>query len=172
MASTTAFDEFAEVETIDVQVSEAPDAIAVFGTPGTLGLVLDHTQFDVTKHDGMVTIQNPATGNHRTFRIRTQDTDAKFAPGRRIVSLLIGPDRSSHGDWKGFAWADDFGVHTWMRLKGSEFETYGRMLESPSKFASKGAKYMAEIACRKCGKPLTRPDSIASGLGPICREQI
>ena len=51
----------------------------------------DVAPFDVRTHNGTITIHNPKTGDHRTFQIKTQPADAKFAPGRRVVSLLTGP---------------------------------------------------------------------------------
>jgi hypothetical protein len=40
--------------------------------------------------NGRYTIQSKQTGEHRTFWVKTQAADAKFAPGRRVVSLLTG----------------------------------------------------------------------------------
>ena len=46
-------------------------------------------------HNGRFTVTSTKTGEHRTFRIRTQPDDAKFAPKERVITLLIGPDNES-----------------------------------------------------------------------------
>lgn len=46
-------------------------------------------------YSGTYTITN-SKGEHRTFRIKRQKKDAKFAPGARILSLMVGPDNSGH----------------------------------------------------------------------------
>lgn len=130
-------------------------------------LTIPTEQFRLSKHNGMLTISNPATGQHRTFRIRTQPADAKFCPGSRIISLLTGPDRSS--DWKGFAFVrDDGGIAVWKSCQDKVYGTYANMIFDPAAFIAKGAEYMIEGTCRRCNRPLTHPESIATGLGPIC----
>jgi hypothetical protein len=44
-----------------------------------------------TVFNGTYTITSP-TGEHRTFRIKTQKDDARFAPGKRTIALLTGSD--------------------------------------------------------------------------------
>jgi len=130
------------------------------------------TPFDVRTHNGRVTIENPATGGHRTFRIRTQPADAKFAPGKRVVSLLTGPDNGH--DYTGFAFADEGGVHVWAKYRAREFEadtvyqTYARMLADPERWKARGCVYLFEGRCRVCNRALTDPESIRSGIGPVC----
>jgi hypothetical protein len=140
----------------------------------SLATNLSPSTFDVTRHDGMVTIHNTATGNHRTFRIRTCPK-GDFAR-RRIVSLLVGPDTSSGGDWQSFAFADDFGVKPWRKFRGqdgrrSDWEVFAGMLEDPTKWEGKGARYLIEGRCRRCYRVLTVPSSLASGLGPECERK-
>mgnify|MGYP000464544952 CR=1 FL=1 len=65
------------------------------------GLVIDTFRFDATIHNGYITIHNTNTGNHRTLRIETVKGGA--LDGKRIVSLLIGPDREDDAAWRGFA---------------------------------------------------------------------
>jgi hypothetical protein len=51
--------------------------------------------------NGRYTIQNRTTGEHRTFIIRTQPKDSKFAPGCRVAALLTGPDNDSDANYQG-----------------------------------------------------------------------
>jgi hypothetical protein len=118
---------------------------------------------------------NPATGNHRTFSITTVTDSADALHGKRIVRLLTGMDRDDPSHWRGFAFADDFGVHTWRRLRGtngpSDFERYARMLSETKRYANKGVRYLISGTCRRCNRTLTNPASIESGIGPVCAEK-
>lgn len=132
-------------------------------------IILDASTFDVRIHNGMITIHNPGTGQHRTFRVRTQADDAAFAPGKRVVQLLTGPDREDWSAWQSFGFVDArAGVKVWNKYRGTAHETFGRMLSDPTRWAAKGCEFMVEARCRRCGRALTHPESIATGLGPIC----
>jgi hypothetical protein len=73
-------------------------------------IVLDAETFDVTRHDGTVTITNEATKKHRVFRVKTARSGN--LKGKRVVSLLIANTYNAMLDrWEGFAFADEFGVH-------------------------------------------------------------
>src|SRR4051812_652590 len=84
-------------------------------------------------HNGTYTIENATKGGHRTFRIRTQKADAKFAPGERVLSLLTGPDNTS--DFSGFAFVKADRVVLWAKKKTPHNEIYANMLWS---LATKG----------------------------------
>lgn len=123
--------------------------------------------WSIKTHNGAVTILNPATGNHRTFEVRTQKEDAKFAPGQRIVSLLAGPDNES--DYQGFGFVGDDGhIRIWKKKQSPLFATYALMLERPEVYEEKGLQYAVEGRCRKCNRRLTTPQSIEAGIGPVC----
>jgi len=125
---------------------------------------MDHS---IATHNGVVTIFNTKTGNHRTFRIHTQPDDAEFAPGRRIVSQLAGPDNTH--DYRSFGFVRDDGtIMVWKKKRGGNYEIYARMLEHPEIFEAKGAVYHFSTVCRRCNRTLTTPESIESGIGPIC----
>lgn len=122
--------------------------------------------FSTATHNGCITISNRETGEHRTFRIRTQPTESKFAPGKRVVSLLTGPDNSS--DYRGFGFVNDDGsITVWRKKRTPVFETYARMLVSPERYTDR-CDYDIEGRCRKCNRKLTVPESIRTGIGPVC----
>lgn len=128
-------------------------------------------QFSVATHNGTITIRNSRTGNHRTFRIRTQPANAKFAPGKRIVSLLTGSDNEN--DYRGFGFVNDDGrIFVWSKFRspgvGRVFETYASMLMEPEKYIASGCEYLWSERCRKCNRRLTDPLSIELGIGPKC----
>lgn len=123
--------------------------------------------FTLASHNAVITVRNNATGNHRTFRLRTQKPTAKFAPGMRILSLLIGPDNTSQ--YKGFAFVDEDGnVYLWKRYKDSVFESYVALLRDPYNTYGGKLEWFVEGRCRVCNRRLTVPDSIESGIGPKC----
>lgn len=126
--------------------------------------------FDTSTHNGCITITNPVTGQHRTFRIRTQKDAANFCPGKRIVSILEGPDNES--DYRGFGFVKDDGrIILWRKKRTSFFEKVARMLEDPKWFMARGIEYDIEGRCRKCNRKLTVSESIRSGIGPTCAKQ-
>jgi len=124
--------------------------------------------FSIRTHNGTVTVKNPATGQHRTFRIRTNKDDANFAPGKRVVGLLTGPDNEN--DFRPFGFVLDGGrIAVWMKHRGTEFDRFARLLEDLDGSAARWNLFVEwSVKCRKCNRELTTPDSIQSGIGPIC----
>lgn len=112
-------------------------------------------------YDGIYTVER-SDGSWRTLRLRTQAADAKFAPGRQIISYLSGPENTS--DYTGFGFVGlSGGVQMWNRFKDetglrTDAET---LLADPT-----GALKSTE--CFRCHHPLTVPASLYRGLGPDC----
>ena len=120
---------------------------------------------DIRTHNGEITIKSLRTGDHRTFQIRTQKPDAKFAPGERIVSLLVGSDNER--DYEGFGFVKDGRIILWKKKQTDLFRIFAHMLMYPDKW-TKQAEYMFAGRCRVCNRKLTTPESIKSGIGPVC----
>ena len=152
-------------------------------------------------HNGIYTITNTETGEHRTFKISTQSNDSKFAPGKRTVALLAGPDNDH--DYQGFGFvyeqpalvADNADalpasrITVWQSKRGnsgkrSAWEFYAALLslfqfsrsedEEVSATATLyGRTYSVRLSkrCCRCNRRLTTPESIALGIGPICAER-
>lgn len=127
--------------------------------------------------NGTYTIHNTATDEHRTFSVRTQADDARFAPGKRIVALLTGPDNEE--DYDGFAFVDDRGVYVWRKKQGvagkpTSYDVFAAMIWSlatrgeVSEWFSRGYRLLMEGRCIRCNRKLTHPDSIKTGIGPEC----
>jgi hypothetical protein len=140
-------------------------------------------QFDIVKHDCVVTLVLPPTAKHpgsrhRTFKISTvregkgQDPTKGGLAGKRIVALLTGPDNTR--DYEGFAFVTEDGeVKVWKRLRSetrelSRWEKFADLLAHPAHWAAIGVTYQFSLRCRRCGRALTVPESISSGIGPIC----
>ena len=126
--------------------------------------------YSITTHNGKLTAFNPATGKHRTFAITTQPEDAKFAPGQRIVSLLVGSDNTS--SYQSFGFVQPNGSVRLFRSKSDGvWPTYADMIVNPPKWEAKGVQYNFEGHCRVCNRLLTTPESVASGIGPTCEKK-
>ena len=128
--------------------------------------------------NGRFTIVNRQTGEHRTFRIETQPADAAFAPGKRVLGLLTGPENEA--DYEGFGFVDDDGIRVWAKKREappghhSAFEVMAAMLWSLavenvySPWAARGYALLEEGRCVRCGRVLTEPESLRTGIGPVC----
>ncbi len=126
-----------------------------------------HNDCNMFTHDGCVTMRNPATGGHRTVRVRTQPEDAKFAPGSRVLSLLVGSDNES--SYQGFGFLNGERVNVYRKHRGSAFEAIAHILEAMHEHVENGTiEFMFEARCRRCGRKLTTPESIKAGIGPVC----
>jgi hypothetical protein len=129
----------------------------------------DSSPFSIRTHNGTITVNNPATGNYRMFRVRTQAEKARFAAGERVVSVK---DSSTDENWRAFGFVNDDGeVVVWKKFRGTVYDVYGRMLSNPVPFVEKGAVYQWEARCRVCNKELTTPESIETGIGPVCAKR-
>jgi hypothetical protein len=118
--------------------------------------------FNIATHNGIITILNPATGEHRTVKIST----AKG--GTRWVYILSGPNNES--DWTSFGRIKHERVKVFRRLSCDGFyDSLANILNCPAKFVGR-LEFMFEGKCRKCNRRLTNPESIESGIGPECRK--
>lgn len=131
-------------------------------------------EFSISTHNGYVTVKSVVTGDHRTFRIATQPEDAKFAPNERIVSLLIGSDNEN--DYLGFGFLKTNGsgprIVVWKRYRNGQYDRLARMLERLPAYEEAGkVEVNFDARCRRCNRVLTTPESVASGIGPVCEKR-
>ena len=131
-------------------------------------------EHQITTHNGYVTIENPETGSHATFRINTgQSGDWE---GTRFVGLLTGSD--NEGDYRSFGnITDDGTIRVWKNFTGngelSKFDKFALYLERPEYYAERlGLVFQFAIRCRVCNRVLTTPQSITSGIGPTCAKNV
>jgi hypothetical protein len=129
--------------------------------------------------NGRYTIESTRTGEHRTFWVETQAADAEFAPGKRVVSLLTGSQNDDPDSYTSFGFVDDDGIHvfTSKRGPGKQWEVYADLLWTLaldgafSPWSEKGYRIHLEGRCVVCNRPLTTPESIRHGIGPVCAER-
>lgn len=119
-------------------------------------------------HDGYLTLKNPQTKGQVLLHVETQELDARFAAGKRILTLVEGPGR---GQRTSFAFVGDRRVFLWKKYSGkSPWAFYAAMVEDPTRYRTR-VTYHFEARCRVCGRELTDPESIELGIGPRCRER-
>ena len=127
--------------------------------------------------NGSYTIKNETTGEHRTFLVKTQKEDSKFAPGKRVAALLTGPNNES--DYQEFAFVNDDGIVVWSSKRGqgkpSNYDWFAdmlnvKLLNRDSRFGKTYQEYRCECEkrCFRCNRKLTHPESLETGLGPEC----
>lgn len=130
--------------------------------------------------NGRYTVTSP-TGEHRTFRVATRPNDAEFAPGKRTVAILRGPDNGA--DYVSFGFIDDAGLSVWKKFRGapgepSFFEKLAPVFWSlategeRSKWHARGMRLLLEGTCVVCNRALTDPESIQTGVGPKCAGRV
>ena len=135
----------------------------------------------VTTCNGFITITNQTTGEYRTFRIRTQKENAKFAPGERVVALLIGSSNTS--DYLGFGFMQENGwISLWKRNRTPHYEGLAKAIRLGFKALENGqetfttgkATYSVQLSkrCLMCNRPLTTPESLSRGYGPECAARL
>jgi hypothetical protein len=133
--------------------------------------------------NGRYTIQSKQTGEHRTFWVKTQAADAKFAPGRRVVSLLTGSQNDDPSCYTSFGFVEDSGIRIFpSKLMAGGPSGVKKWIQFAdllwtlaldgafSRWADKGFTILMEGACARCNRPLTTPESIRRGIGPICAD--
>jgi len=131
-------------------------------------LTLEPSQFDLSLHNAIVTIENPETSKHRTFKISSN------REGKRFISLLV-----NGWDWQAFALvgsgAYDKVAFTFKKFqagpgeKETDWQKFTKLLNRPEHYSKdKGLKYHISSRCRRCNGVLSHPKSLALGLGPDC----
>lgn len=139
-------------------------------------------------HNGTYSISFPRGGSHRTLKVHTVK-DGNLA-GKRIISLLAGPDNTS--DYVGFGFVDDDHVTVWRKCRsavmtaqcadfyGDEWnDDWSRWQKAAAVFTdltlrergywtSEGCELLLEGRCVVCNRKLTVPESIKTGIGPVC----
>lgn len=130
----------------------------------------------ILTHNGKITVKSP-TGEHRVFKVQTQPKKSKFAPGKRVLSVKEGLKwisfafvYSKEGEYTGR-------IEIWSRYSTptttpwkdkTAYERYIALLLNEEHYIKKGCEYKKEGTCRVCNRKLTDPDSIDSGIGPVC----
>ena len=130
----------------------APAAIAAFVLAG----------------NAVFTIRNPQTGGRFTYRVRA----GKGEGAPYFVQVLTGPDNTGDFTYLGCVFADGRFVVT----KKSRISPDAPSARAFAWFFARaqagrdlcGVEVWHEGRCGACGRALTVPESIETGLGPVC----
>jgi hypothetical protein len=113
------------------------------------------------------------SGTHFTFKIKKgKDETAPF-----FVQHLYGPDNSWDGDWAylGCIFSDSRGVVRAGKKGKPNAPSFGALSWALKHLAAGSIPAELTIqhndACGVCGRELTDPISVATGIGPICRSK-
>jgi Family of unknown function (DUF6011) len=148
--------------------------------PSTGALQITPDQLNLSRHDAVITLVSPRTGDHRTIRVRT--VRHGNLEGKRVAELLTGLDNTA--DYQPFAFISDGSglsiagtVIVWKKYRGewpekSQHERLADLLNRPLHWSARGVEYLINLKCRRCGRDLTHPESLADGLGPHCRRKM
>ena len=126
-----------------------------------------------TIFNGIYTISSPS-GQRRTFKINT--CKSGNLEGKRILSLLVGSDNNS--SYLGFGFVDDNGIKVWRKYSNTDYEKFANCLwemaanGTDSRFKAMGMELLLEGRCLICNRRLTTPESIRTGIGPVCSGKI
>ncbi len=123
--------------------------------------------------NGCFTINNIDKSTHRTVKIHTAQRGN--LEGKRIISLLVGPDNNSN--YSGFGFVNDDGkISVWRKHNGSRTMVWIAQFIaakfSGQEFDHPGLELLVEQRCLRCNRRLTTPESIKAGIGPECIKKV
>lgn len=119
------------------------------------------------------TVQNPETGNRFTFKVTRKDVGTEEEPKELFfVALMNGPDNCGSYAFLGTIFDSTTFVHSRKSKVGKDapsvraFSWLWSRLSAERDFEP--AEFWHEGKCGRCARKLTVPESIASGIGPVC----
>jgi len=133
----------------------------------------------LTAGRAVFTLTSHATGVRITFRVqRAQQTGSDPRPTPYFVSWLTGPDNTKDYVYAGLMVTDESTGHLKLRLTAKSkagdgapcvrgFRWLLGMVNRGFDLAEK-ADVDPEGQCARCGRALTVPESVRTGLGPAC----
>lgn len=117
------------------------------------------------------TLRNPNSGNHLTFKV---SAPKKQDPKRPVyfVNLMTGKDNEKSYSFLGTL----FGQFNYQHSKKSILNVHDKKVEVFARFINlvennilpSQVEIWHEGSCGRCGRKLTNPASILSGIGPEC----
>jgi hypothetical protein len=115
------------------------------------------------------TVQSGKTGRHMTFRVRQPKPEMPH-----FVSVMTGTDNESHFSYMGVLNRENAVVKPTAKSKvlpGSEQWTVAEWALRQvwnNRQLSEGTKIQHAGKCGCCGRKLTNPESLSTGIGPEC----
>lgn len=139
----------------------------------------------LTGGNAYFTVVNPASGSRYTFRVRQAPTEPSTGNGQLrpqspgqvpfFVSVLTGPDNEHMYSYLGTLWPNGRFVYGKKSHIGQEAPSFKCFAWLTNALSSENAdqkldriEFWHEGRCGRCGRKLTVPESIESGIGPVC----
>lgn len=124
---------------------------------------------------GKFTLVSKKTGKRFTYHIKTAKAKDNNSTPLMFVRVLDGPCNQSDYRYIGFINPDNVGLIA--GRKGlPNADSFRALNWAIHKFAAAEMPDELEIwhsgACGACGRELTVPESIATGLGPVCAKKV
>jgi len=120
----------------------------------------------------IVTLTSAVTDTHFTFKVSVSDDGNVF-----FVKHLFGPDNSWDGDWAfiGVIFSNNRAVIHAGKKGKPHAPSFKALAWTLGNLAAGSIPSTLTIqhndACGVCGRELTDPVSVATGIGPICRSK-
>ena len=130
----------------------------------------------ITAGKAIFTVSN-GKGEHYTYKITKKEAQGNY-PAAHFVSLLTGPDNTSDYTYIGMLDVLTGMVRTTAKSRLQRDSKPVRVINWTLGLVWSGAdlpegyNLQHEGRCGRCGRALTVPESIASGLGPECAGKI
>ncbi len=122
-----------------------------------------------------ITVQSRKTETRFTFKIKRANPDQPTVPSVFFVSVMTGPDNEASYSYVGILRSGDFRLTAKSKFGEDDPRVkafawvFGnlRQLKLPESL-----EIWHEGQCGRCGRKLTVPSSIESGIGPECSRRI
>lgn len=125
-------------------------------------------------HAGNATFTLVSMGSRFTYRVRQKNSEGPF-----FVSLLTGSDNEGSYSYLGMLWPDKpyryvHGRKSKVKSAAPPVQAFGWYLYHLGRGADVTEKVKIYHAgrCGRCGRKLTVPESIMTGLGPECSGKV
>jgi hypothetical protein len=122
----------------------------------------------LTAGNATFTVVSKRTGARFTYRVRASE---KYGPEKLFASVLTGPDNTSDYTYLGVIEGSAL-----RRTRASTIDRDALSFQALSWLLGHIDSPMVEFhhcgRCARCGRALTTPESIESGMGPECRSKI
>lgn len=116
-------------------------------------------------------------GERYTFRVTHKEGSARYQE-TWFVALLTGPDNTTSYTYMGMLSPNDGAVHLTRNSRFNDESKPVRVIRWVLEIVWNGGELPAgyklqhEGRCGKCGRMLTVPESIESGIGPECAKRL
>lgn len=138
----------------------------------------------LTAGNALFTLVSKATGARKTFLVEQAPHNDEHRKAGFFVKLLVGPDNGSDYRYLGFMYEGTANDHLRFKRNGNNFgnEACGAFewMITQLNWRDDGdveahfglvAEFWHSGRCARCGRTLTDPHSIETGLGPVCAEK-